>query len=157
MPRTTTRSGRVSITDHHEHDGRPVSHQGDGAPSSGPADAHEPLQMSREEFEEAVGDALDLVPEAFMDQLDNVVFLVEDEPPPEDPELLGIYDGIPLTERDLHWGGHLPDRITIFRGPLVRMCEDREELLDEIAVTVVHEIAHHFGIDDDTLHELGWG
>ena len=113
--------------------------------------------MSREEFEEAVGDALDLVPEAFMDQLDNVVFLVEDEPPPEDPELLGIYDGIPLTERDLHWGGHLPDRITIFRGPLVRMCEDREELLDEIAVTVVHEIAHHFGIDDDTLHELGWG
>ncbi len=157
MPRTTTRSGRVSITDHHEHDGRPVSHQGDGAPSSEPADAHDPLEMSREEFEEAVGDALDLVPEAFMDQLDNVVFLVEDEPPPEDPELLGIYDGIPLTERDLHWGGHLPDRITIFRGPLVRMCEDREELLDEIAVTVVHEIAHHFGIDDDTLHELGWG
>ncbi|WP_040657968.1 metallopeptidase family protein [Ornithinimicrobium pekingense] len=113
--------------------------------------------MSREDFEIAVGDALDLVPVALMDQLDNVVFLVEDEPPPEDPELLGVYDGVPLTERDLTWGGHLPDRITIFRGPLVRMCEDRDDLLDEIAVTVVHEIAHHFGIDDDTLHDLGWG
>ncbi|AXH97940.1 metallopeptidase family protein [Ornithinimicrobium avium] len=113
--------------------------------------------MSLAEFEDAVGDALDLVPQGFMDQLDNVVFLVEDEPPADDPELLGVYDGIPLTERDLHWGGHLPDRITIFRGPLVRMCEDREELLEEIAVTVVHEIAHHFGIDDETLHELGWG
>ncbi|TQM96485.1 putative Zn-dependent protease with MMP-like domain [Ornithinimicrobium humiphilum] len=113
--------------------------------------------MSREEFEIAVGDALDLVPEQLMDQLDNVVFLVEDEPPDDDPELLGVYDGVPLTERDQMWGGQLPDRITIFRGPLVRMCVDREELLDEIAITVVHEIAHHFGIDDDTLHELGWG
>ena len=81
--------------------------------------------MSREEFEEAVGDALDLVPEALMDQLDNVVFLVEDEPPPDDPELLGVYDGVPLTERDLSWGGSVPDRITIFRGPLLRMCGDR--------------------------------
>lgn len=118
---------------------------------------HEPLEMSREEFEDAVGDALDIVPEALMDQLDNVVFLVEDEPPADDPELLGVYDGVPLTERDLTWGGAVPDRITIFRGPLLRMCEDREELLEEIAVTVVHEIAHHFGIDDDRLHELGWG
>ncbi len=113
--------------------------------------------MSREEFEIAVGDALDLVPAPLMDQLDNVVFLVEDEPPREDPELLGVYDGVPLTERDLMWGGTLPDRITIFRGPLVRMCENREDLLEEIAITVVHEIAHHFGIDDETLHELGWG
>ena len=92
-----------------------------------------------------------------MDQLDNVVFLVEDEPPEDDPELLGVYDGTPLTERDQAWGGAMPDRITIFRGPLLRMCEDREELLDEIAVTVVHEIAHHFGIDDQRLHDLGWG
>ena len=92
-----------------------------------------------------------------MDRLDNVVFLVEDEPPADDPELLGVYDGVPLTERDTFWGGTLPDRITIFSGPLQRMCHDRDELLDEIAITVVHEIAHHFGIDDDTLHELGWG
>ncbi|WP_299520459.1 metallopeptidase family protein [uncultured Serinicoccus sp.] len=111
--------------------------------------------MSVEEFEEAVGDSLDLVPAPLMARLDNVVFLVEDEPPAEEPDLLGLYDGIPLTERD--WGAQLPDRIFVYRGPLLRMCTDREELLDEIAVTVVHEIAHHFGIDDARLHELGWG
>ena len=113
--------------------------------------------MGAQEFEEAVGDALDEVPPELMALLDNVVFLVEDEPPAEDPDLLGIYDGTPLTERGDGWAGALPDRITIFRGPLSRMCEDRDELLDEIAVTVVHEIAHHFGIDDVRLHALGWG
>ncbi|MCE0488036.1 metallopeptidase family protein [Ornithinimicrobium sediminis] len=113
--------------------------------------------LTPEEFEDAIADALDMVPPALMDKLDNVVFLVEDEPPPEDPELLGVYDGVPLTERAEAWGGALPDRITVFRGPLTRMCEDREELLDEIAITVVHEIAHHFGIEEDRLHELGWG
>ncbi len=138
----------------------PVEEEGGGGHRHGERaqdGTHPPLDMSREDFEVAVGDALDLVPGQLMDQLDNVVFLVEDEPPAEDPELLGVYDGVPLTERDLTWGGTLPDRITVFRGPLVRLCEDREDLLDEIAVTVVHEIAHHFGIDDDTLHELGWG
>jgi len=113
--------------------------------------------MDAAEFEDAVGDALDEVPSELMALLDNVVFLVEDEPPAEDPDLLGVYDGTPLTERGDGWAGALPDRITIFRGPLSRMCEDREELLDEIAITVVHEIAHHFGIDDARLHELGWG
>ncbi|MBR7743164.1 metallopeptidase family protein [Phycicoccus sp. BSK3Z-2] len=93
-----------------------------------------------------------------MRMLDNVVFLVEDEPPPEDPELLGVYDGVPLTERgDLWAAGALPDRIVLFRGPLARMCHDIEELTDEIAVTVVHEIAHHFGIEEEALHDLGWG
>jgi predicted Zn-dependent protease with MMP-like domain len=113
--------------------------------------------MGVREFEEAVGDALDEVPAELMALLDNVVFLVEDEPPADDPDLLGVYDGTPLTDRGDAWAGALPDRITIFRGPLTRMCEDREELLDEIAVTVVHEIAHHFGIDDARLHALGWG
>ncbi len=113
--------------------------------------------MSREEFEEAVGDALDQVPPGLMDLLDNVVFFVEDEPPEDDPDLLGVYDGIPLTERDDMFGGTLPDRITIFRGPTLRMCADRDEVVDEVAVTVVHEIAHHFGIDDARLHALGWG
>jgi predicted Zn-dependent protease with MMP-like domain len=113
--------------------------------------------MDAAEFEGAVGDALDAVPPELMRLLDNVVFFVEDEPPPHDPDLLGIYDGTPLTERGDAWAGALPDRITIFRGPLTRMCEDRDELLEEIAVTVVHEIAHHFGIDDARLHELGWG
>jgi predicted Zn-dependent protease with MMP-like domain len=113
--------------------------------------------MDTAQFQEAVADALDAVPPELMALLDNVVFFVEDEPPAEDPDLLGIYDGTPLTERGDGWAGALPDRITIFRGPLTRMCVDREDLLDEIAVTVVHEIAHHFGIDDHRLHALGWG
>jgi predicted Zn-dependent protease with MMP-like domain len=113
--------------------------------------------MTQEEFEEAVGDALDAVPADLLDLMDNVVFLCEDEPPAEDPDLLGVYDGVPLTERDSFWAaGSLPDRITIFRGPTLRMCATRDEVLHEVAVTVVHEIAHHFGIDDDRLHELGW-
>jgi predicted Zn-dependent protease with MMP-like domain len=115
------------------------------------------LKMTAREFDEAVGDALDDVPAELLALLNNVVFLVEDEPPPGDPELLGVYDGTPLTERDDGWAsGALPDRITIFRGPTLRMCATREEVLDEVAVTVVHEIAHYFGIDDDRLDELGW-
>ncbi len=109
-------------------------------------------------FDAIVEDALDEVPEELMAMLDNVVFLVEDEPPAEDPELLGVYEGVPLTERgDFGGAGSLPDAITLFRGPLTRMCRDTDELTDEIAVTVVHEIAHHFGIDDQALHRLGWG
>jgi len=115
------------------------------------------LNLSAEEFEDAVSDALDDVPAELLALMNNVVFLVEDEPPPDDPELLGVYDGTPLTERDAGWAaGSLPDRITIFRGPTLRMCATREEVLDEVAVTVVHEIAHHFGIDDSRLHDLGW-
>ncbi|WP_270889100.1 metallopeptidase family protein [Pedococcus sp. 5OH_020] len=114
------------------------------------------VQMDPAAFEDAVGDALDAVPAELMALLDNVVFFVEEEPPADDPDLLGLYDGTPLTERGDAWAGALPDRITIFRGPLTRMCRDREELLDEIAITVVHEIAHHFGIPDERLHELGW-
>lgn len=114
--------------------------------------------LSPEHFDRIVEDALDEVPEDLMGMLDNVVFLVEDEPPAEDPDLLGVYEGVPLTERGDAWSaGALPDRILLFRGPLSRMCADVEELTDEIAVTVVHEIAHHFGIDDEALHELGWG
>ena len=116
------------------------------------------VQLSDAEFDDAVGDALDTIPAGLTRAMDNVVVLVEDEPPADDPELLGVYDGTPLTERDSGWAaGALPDRITIFRGPLQRMCETGEELREEIAVTVVHEVAHHFGIDDDQLHELGWG
>ena len=116
------------------------------------------VDVTPEEFEELVADALDEVPPDLMDLLDDVVFLVEDEAPPEDPELLGLYEGTPLTERDQGWGlGNLPDRIRLFRGPLSRMCSDLEELREEVTVTVVHEIAHHFGITDETLHELGWG
>lgn len=112
--------------------------------------------MSREEFEAAVTDALDLIPEELLDLMDNVVILVEDDPAGDDPDLLGLYDGIALTDRGA-WGyGELPDRIFIYRNPTLRICETTEQVLDEVAITVVHEIAHHFGIDDERLHELGW-
>jgi predicted Zn-dependent protease with MMP-like domain len=114
--------------------------------------------LTHEEFEVAVADALDSIPDRLAAAMDNVVILIEPEPPSDDPELLGVYDGTPLTERDGWWAaGALPDRITIFQGPLERMCTSPEMLREEIAITVVHEIAHHFGIDDDHLHELGWG
>ena len=116
------------------------------------------LVMGEEEFEHAVADALDSIPDELARLMSNVAVLVEDEPPPDEPELLGVYEGTPLTERDGWWdAGSLPDRITIFKGPLERMCTDQQDLREEIAVTVVHEVAHHFGIDDATLHDLGWG
>ncbi|WP_025273043.1 metallopeptidase family protein [Haloglycomyces albus] len=113
--------------------------------------------MTAEEFEEAVGDALDSIPQRLMGLLDNVVILVEDEPPPGEPGLLGLYEGIALTERGSDYGAVLPDTITIFRGPHMSAVSDREAMIAEIRTTVVHEIAHHFGIDDAHLHELGWG
>ncbi len=116
---------------------------------------HSPL--SDAEFDDAIADALDIIPIPLQAMLDNVVFLVVDEPPEDEPELLGVYDGVPLTERDDVWGGDLPDRITLFRGPLSRMCASREELVEEIGVTVLHEVAHFFGIGEERVHSLGWG
>ncbi|SDS91728.1 Predicted Zn-dependent protease, minimal metalloprotease (MMP)-like domain [Paraoerskovia marina] len=116
------------------------------------------MEMTREEFEGAVSDGLDLVPPELTAQIDNVVVLVEDDAPADEPTLLGLYEGVPLTERDLGWAaGSLPDRITIFRNPTLAICESVEEVVEEVAITVVHEIAHHFGIDDERLHALGWG
>jgi len=116
------------------------------------------LSISRDEFERLVSEALDGVPAELLGLLSNVVVLVADEPPPgEEPDLLGLYEGIPLTERDTSYSGVLPDHITIFREPALRMCSSWQEAVDEIRITVVHEIAHHFGIDDDRLHELGYG
>ncbi len=112
--------------------------------------------MSKDHFEELVSAALDEIPPELAAVMDNVVVLVEDEPPADDPDLLGLYEGTPLTERDWAYGGQLPDRITIFRGPTLRMCTTEDEVVDEVHITVVHEVAHHFGIDDDRLHALGY-
>ncbi|WP_199716735.1 metallopeptidase family protein [Micromonospora musae] len=114
------------------------------------------MEMSRERFEELVGDALDEVPEELLGLMSNVVILVEDHPPPGEDDLLGLYEGHALTDRGWDYAGVLPDRIFIYRHPILRICEDEEDVVDEVAVTVVHEIAHHFGIDDERLHALGW-
>ncbi|KWW97758.1 hypothetical protein C3Y87_19805 [Carbonactinospora thermoautotrophica] len=114
------------------------------------------LEIPPEEFEELVAEALDGIPPEITRLMDNVAVFVEDEPEPEDPELLGRYEGIPLTERGEWYSGVLPDRITIYRLPTLRICETYDEVVEEVRTTVVHEIAHHFGIDDERLHELGY-
>ena len=111
--------------------------------------------MSRDRFEELVGDALDGIPDEIAMLITNVVVLVEDDAPPEDPTLLGLYDGVALPDRIANHTG-LPDRIFIYRKPLLDMCEDLDDLTEEVRITVVHEVAHHFGIDDDRLHDLGY-
>jgi len=123
----------------------------------------EPFPMSEADFEAAVSDALDRVPSELAKTMNNVAIFVEDDytpQPGEDPDtvLLGLYEGVPLTERDSWWdAGSLPDRITIYRQPILDICASREDVIEEVTVTVVHEIAHHFGISDERLHELGWG
>ncbi|HLS78613.1 MAG TPA: metallopeptidase family protein [Nocardia sp.] len=112
--------------------------------------------MSEERFEELVSDALDLIPPELTSAIDNVVVLVEARDP-EEPSLLGLYRGIALTERDSHYGGSLPDTVTIYREAILDICEDEEQVVEEVAVTVIHEIAHYFGIDEERLHQLGWG
>jgi predicted Zn-dependent protease with MMP-like domain len=116
-----------------------------------------PVEMSADRFEELVAEALDEVPAELLRLMDNVVVLVRDDPEPGEPELLGLYEGYALTERGWHYSGVLPDRITIFRNPTLRICDTEDDVVEEVATTVVHEIAHHFGIDDARLHELGWG
>jgi len=114
--------------------------------------------MSREEFDAAVDDAIDAVPADLIALVDNVVILIEEDPPAGGPELLGLYDGVSLTDRGADWGMvDLPDRILIYMNPTLRHCDDADHVREEVAVTVVHEIAHHFGIDDERLHALGWG
>jgi predicted Zn-dependent protease with MMP-like domain len=115
-----------------------------------------PVEMGPVEFDALVDRALDGIPDEIASLVRNVAVLVEDDAPEDDPDLLGLYDGIALTER---WGDpmmELPDRIFVFRNNLLDMCKTVEELVDEVRITVVHEIAHHFGIDDDRLHDLGY-
>lgn len=112
--------------------------------------------VSRERFEELVADALDRLPPRIVRMLDNVVITV-DEVAPDGAPLLGLYHGIALTRRTHDYTFAMPDEVTLFRAPLMAMCADEAELAHQIGVTIVHELGHHVGIDDDRLHELGWG
>jgi predicted Zn-dependent protease with MMP-like domain len=113
------------------------------------------LDVPIERFEELVADALDALPEELGKVFSNVAVIVEDERPGQ-PNLLGLYEGIPLTERGQWYSGALPDRVTIFRLPILRRCATYEDVLNQVRITVVHEMAHHMGIDDERLDELGW-
>lgn len=109
--------------------------------------------VPRYKFDQLVADALDDLPDELLPVLDNVVVRVFDRNPDE-PDLLGLYEGTPHTERS---GDEFPDQIAIYRRPLCEMSADLDELIEEVYVTVIHEVAHAAGIDDERLHELGWG
>jgi len=111
------------------------------------------IEVSRVRFEEMVGDALDTLPPALTKVMRNVVVVVEDG---SDPGLLGLYQGIPLTERLSDYSAVLPDKITIFQDAICALCDTEADVVREVRTTVVHEVGHHFGIDDERLHELGW-
>ncbi|MGH3495006.1 MAG: metallopeptidase family protein [Sciscionella sp.] len=115
-----------------------------------------PLLVPVERFTELVSDALDLIPQRFTAAMENVAVLVEDEFPGR-ANLLGLYSGVDLTRRSSQYSWALPDRITIYRLPICAVCATEQEVIRQVAITVVHEVGHHFGIDDATLHELGWG
>lgn len=141
---------------------RPASSARTYGPPSGPAAGYNGgsvhsaavQPISPERFEQLVAEALDDVPDELWASFDNVAVIVEDEHPDE-PDLLGLYEGVPLTERG-DVGGMLPDRIAIYRIPLCLLVADEDDLVEEVYVTVVHELAHHLGIDDAELHRLGW-
>jgi predicted Zn-dependent protease with MMP-like domain len=114
------------------------------------------LDVPPDRFEELVGEALDGIPEGLAARMDNVAVVVREQG--GDPHLLGLYEGIPLTNRaEYGVGAVLPDRITIFREAILRICRTEDDVVRQVQVTVVHEVGHHFGIDDARLHELGWG
>ena len=113
-------------------------------------------EISIEEFERLVEAALATIPEEFARAIDNLAIFVEDESPAGKPELFGLYEGVPLTQRGHWYAGVQPDRITIYRLPILRHCWSRWEVVDQVVKTVVHEVGHYFGISDHRLHELGY-
>ena len=113
------------------------------------------MEVSHERFEALVAEALDLIPDELSEAIDNLAVFVVDRSP-EEPDLLGLYDGIPLTDREHYGGMIMPDRIFIYRLAICDICDDEEEVVEEVRNTVIHEVAHHFGIDDERLEELGW-
>ena len=120
-------------------------------------------EMTDDEFEMLAERALAEIPEDLLALMVNVAIFIEDSYTPlpgEDPDtrLLGLYEGTALTERDAGWdAGAMPDRITIFKNEILEICSSEKQVIEEVGITVVHEIAHHFGIDDERLHDLGWG
>jgi predicted Zn-dependent protease with MMP-like domain len=113
-----------------------------------------PYHVSEDEFEAMVADALDELPEELAVAMDNVAIVVDEWPT---GSVLGLYEGVPLTRRGpVGYSGVMPDLITIYRGPLCAEARDRADLVAQVRITVLHEIGHHFGIDDDRLEELGW-
>ena len=112
--------------------------------------------LTEEEFEALVVDELDELPDEMVDGLENIVFVTEARPEDGSLDVLGLYDGVALTERGTYGFGELPDRIILYREPLIAISADLDELKDQIHVTLVHEIAHFYGINDEQLHELGW-
>jgi predicted Zn-dependent protease with MMP-like domain len=118
------------------------------------------MRVPPEEFEALVEQAMEGLPEEFAELIDNVAVLVEDEPDPEDlaalgmepgEDLLGLYQGVPLSERDTFYAGALPDRVILYRGPILRACETRRDVIREVRDTLVHELGHHFGMSEDEM------
>lgn len=115
------------------------------------------VDMDADTFEALVGDVFDALPDDMVDGLENVAIVIEDRPEDGSLDLLGLYHGIAITHRDQYGFGELPDMISIYREPILSIVDDTEELREQIRITLVHEIAHFYGIDDDELHALGWG
>jgi predicted Zn-dependent protease with MMP-like domain len=113
------------------------------------------VDVDEDTFGQLVEAALDSIPDELRKRMRNVVVVVEDMG--ASPNLLGLYHGVPLTQRTTNYAGVLPDQITIYRLPILRHCRTVDDVVRQVRVTVVHEVAHHFGIDDERLHELGWG
>ncbi|MGH3471141.1 MAG: metallopeptidase family protein [Nocardioidaceae bacterium] len=113
------------------------------------------VEMGRAAFEQVVSEALDGLPPELSALMDNVAVFVEDDSPPG-PYLLGLYEGVPLTSRGVSYMMALPDRITIYRNPILSICNSVEHVGRQVQITVAHEVGHHFGLDDDRLHDLGY-
>lgn len=114
------------------------------------------IDIDPDRFEELVDAGLRRIPRELIDNVDNVAIVTEDYNA-DSPHILGLYEGVALTERTSEYTSALPDKITIYRLALADVCNTEEELVEQVAITVIHELGHHFGIDDDRLHELGWG
>lgn len=114
------------------------------------------LEVSHDEFESLVSDGLDSLHEDMLAELDNVIFLVEDRPR-DGSDILGVYEGFSLHDRSRYGYGEEPDRIILFRENLLNHCADHDQLVREIRITLVHEIAHFYGLTEQRIHELGWG